>query len=174
MAKKTRATQFDDWTVWEVLKMGTLKGNEKTLYNYFAGFTAARQLLHHRKDARTEIEYHEIVDIVKNTPLSQTQVRYAMGKLITKGLISKTKSHPVRYSSFVERKMARVCKLQQEEAVAIYEYGELDAMKETITGKIVKLEKKLRRMKKAISMATHHQEIVRFDKKPWILVDVSI
>lgn len=178
MAKKEEViTQFDDWSVWEALRMSRLKGHEFTVYNAFTRRTATAPL---------SAKPLEIIDLVSRkhlggglTDLSQTQVRYAMKKLINKGLILSSKSIGMGsssrlYTSRIDAKMFYVVRLQKQESDAREKHGDLDSMKATVTARVMKMEKKLRKIKRLIAAAEYHQEIAQFDMDPRSIIDIEV
>lgn len=174
--KIPEVTMYDDWSLWEALKMADLKGNELIVYAHFAKETARKLRLPETSSERQSTSQHQIVHIVDvqhdgastESGLTQTQVRYAMGKLIRKRLIVHTNigRRPELYTSLCEMKMAAVHALIRKNAEIEKNFGDVDEAKAKMKARVVKAEKKLRKAKRDIDKCETHLELYEFNQNP--------
>jgi hypothetical protein len=166
---------YDDWSIWEALKMAKLKGNELIVYSHFAKATATKLRLPHTAMRRTMLERHEIIKIVDrkhnglgSSGLTQTQVRYAMKKLIMKNMIviQDAGKRPEYYVSVCELKMDTVNSLVRRAAEISIKFGTLEESKIKMKARIEKTVRKLHKVRGAIDKCKTHLELAAFDQSP--------
>lgn len=161
-------TMYDDWSIWEACKMAALKGNELKVYSRFAAATAKRLSLAKTSSMRQFSHNHQIIDIVRDTNLSQTQVRYAMKKVIDKGLvrIKNPGSRPEYYVSYVDDCLAEVHRLVKRDADCEAKWKSMESGKSSILARIAKAEKVLRKAKRDVEKCKTYLELTEYDKGP--------